>query len=592
MENPGDAGATLRVHGDAPTDGDSGLIDLQAARWTGLGKPGANTGYRYEDKSGFSGGIRLVVVKQRKRSGTVKIVGGDANWRYAIAGPQSGITVTLTIGKGRWCAEFDRGALVRNNARHVVGRKQGAPQACPCDRYESTFAAIQSAVFERHGCTQAVCHGSANPQGGLDLRPEVAYTNLVDVASTILPEQKRVEPGLAAESLLWRKLAKATIDLADVPGTGMPNALPPLPENELEAVRLWIHAGAPETGVVIGTETLLSSCLPPPGPIKIRPPAVPDPAVGVQLHAPAWTIPARNPNIPRQDGEDEVCYATYYNFANVIPAEAQTDCPDFWGGPTRRCFYLNHTELTQDSNSHHSIIHLYKGAYDSTRPGFTLYTCQNGVNRAHDGTLCNTPHGRTAPSPTARTGQCLPTAYDIRDTDSGFGPFTCRGGANDGIACDPLALGVPAPAGADCGADSGCAGVVRSGVACIGYGPPDYGFDLSGSGSQSAPNIGGSQQTFSRSVYPPGVFGMLPVDGIVVWNSHAFNLTEQATTNEQYLNLYYAGAADRTFPVRSIFDAHDIFFQNVPAFEKREYCRTYTLPKGAALPAELARTSG
>jgi hypothetical protein len=76
---------------------------------------------------------------------------------------------------------------------------------------------------------------------------------------------------------------------------------------------------------------------------------------------------------------------------------------------------------------------------------------------------------------------------------------------------------------------------------------------------------------------------MLPVDGIVVWNSHAFNLTNEATTNEQFLNVYYAGASDRTWPVHGIFDARDIFVQNVPPFEKREYCRTFTLPKGARL---------
>ena len=583
MENPAFAGATLRVQGDAPTDGDSGLIQLQAARWHALGKPPGSAGYRYEDKTGSAGGIRLLLVKQRKRAGVVKIVGGDANWRYAIGGPQSGVRLTLTIGKGRWCAEYEKGALVKNRARRVIGRKQTGPEACPCDRFASTFAAIQKTVFERHGCTQAVCHGSATPQGGLDLSPAVAYANLVDVPSTILPEQKRVEPGLPAGSLLWRKLAAATIGLAGVPGTAMPNALPPIPENELEAMRLWIHGGAPEAGVVIGTEALLSSCLPPPDPIKIRPPAVPDPAVGVQIHAPAWTISARDPNNPGQDGEDEVCYATYYNFANVIPADAQTDCPDFWGGPPRKCFYLNKSELTQDPNSHHSIIHLYKGAYDSTRPNFSLFTCQGGVNGAHDGTICNVPSRPDCTFPDGKGGQCLPTDYDIRDADSGLGPFTCRGGANDGIPCDPLAIGVAAPAGADCGEGSGCAGKVKSGVACIGYGPPDFGFDVTGSGSNNSPNIGGSQQPVSRSDYPPGVFSMLPVDGIVVWNSHAFNLTAQATTNEQWLNLYYAGASDRSWQVRSIFDSRDIFVQDVPAFEKREYCRTHTLPKGARL---------
>ena len=37
--------------------------------------------------------------------------------------------------------------------------------------YESTFAAVQDIIFERHGCTQDICHGSS-AQGGLVLTPE------------------------------------------------------------------------------------------------------------------------------------------------------------------------------------------------------------------------------------------------------------------------------------------------------------------------------------------------------------------------------------------------------------------------------------
>src|SRR6185503_946163 len=36
MENPAFAGATLRIYGSAPTDGDSGLIELKAAKWHAL----------------------------------------------------------------------------------------------------------------------------------------------------------------------------------------------------------------------------------------------------------------------------------------------------------------------------------------------------------------------------------------------------------------------------------------------------------------------------------------------------------------------------------------------------------------------------
>jgi hypothetical protein len=334
---------------------------------------------------------------------------------------------------------------------------------------------------------RAVCHGATSPQGGLDLRPDVAYANLVDVPSMILPEQKRVEPGLAAESLLWRKLAKATQNLAGVPGTGMPNGLPAIPDNELEAVRLWIHAGAPETGVVIGTEALLSSCLPPPEPIKIRPPAVPDPALGIQLHAPAVDDPPAGSQQPAPGRRGRGLLRHLLQLHERDPGRGEGAVPGLLGRPDAHVLLPEPDRAHAGPNSHHSIIHLYKGAYDSTRPGFTLYTCQNGVNGAHDGTLCNTPAHPDCTFADGKGGQCLPTAYDIRDADSGVGPFTCHGGANDGMACDPLGIGVPAPAGADCGEGSGCAGKVKSGVACLGYGPPDFGFDLTGSGSDNSP---------------------------------------------------------------------------------------------------------
>jgi hypothetical protein len=87
----------------------------------------------------------------------------------------------------------------------------------------------------------------------------------------------------------------------------------------------------------------------------------------------------------------------------------------------------------------------------------------------------------------------------------------------------------------------------------------------------------------SSNVYPPEVFSMLPVKGTIVWNSHAFNLTTQLATNEQWLNLYFAPPADRVYPVHGIFDSTDIFVMDVPPFQKHEYCRTYTLPQHARL---------
>ena len=473
--------------------------------------------------------------------------------RYAIAGPQSLVAITFTIGKGRWCAEF-KSPFIKNAAKKVVAKSEEAPASCPCERFDSTWAAIQSVVFERHGCTTALCHGTS-AQGGLVLTPDVAYQNLVDVESPA-GGMKRIEPGDQLRSFLWLKLAKGTFptQYASVPGTAMPNALPPLAENELEALRKWIRAGAPTTGVVASTETLLSACLPPAEPVKIRPPQVPDPSVGVQLHAPPWDIPAQS--------EDEVCYATYYDFSATIPAEKQRPCIDFYGGPTKQCFLYKSDELTQDPNSHHSIIHAYLGDYDITDD---VYTCRGGANR-------NKPCTPNVAGPPPTGGDCG-EGSTCRLVGPAFGPFACRGGEKAGQTCDPKAPDCPG---------GGCTGRIQSTIACINYGPPDYGFDISGVGTDTAPSIGGSQQPLLLNTFPAGVSAMLPVKGVIVWNSHAFNLTDQPTTNEQWLNLFFADAGDNT-PVRGIFDSKDIFVQDVPPFETREYCRTFTLPQGARL---------
>ncbi len=544
MFNPSSTESTLRVVGKEGED--SGRIALRADRWRALAK---GRGFKYTDKTGAAGGIRSILLRSAKKGGgSIKIVGGGANWRYALGQEQTGVTVTFAVGSARWCAEFE--SFQKNLASKVQASADQALASCPCDGFASTWEAIQASVFARHGCTEQLCHGAA-VQGGLSLDPATAYSHLVDVPSTTDPKLTRVSPGEQKTSMLWLKLAKGTLGesvTGPVGGAAMPNTLPPISSDELDAIRLWIRAGAPQTGVVRGTDTLLGTCLPPSEPIKIRPPAVPAQTDGVQLSAPPWKI--------KPHGESEVCYATWYDFSATIPAGDQAPCPDYWGGPSKQCFFYNRDELTQDPNSHHSIIHLYKGAWDIAEE---IIVCNKGPKRGQRCMLGG--------------NECGPNATCV-DKGSAFGPFQCLGGANEGQTCDPKGAADQCPGG-------GCAGRVQSTVACIGYGPPDYGFDISGLGSDNAPAFGGSQQPFFRRDLAPGVFQMLPVKGTVVWNSHAFNLTDEEATNQQYQNLYFAPPSQRVFYGRGIFDSRNIFVQNVPPFQSREYCKTMTMPKGS-----------
>jgi hypothetical protein len=517
---PGDA--TLRIAG-GPGEGDSGLILLPAARWE-VAKQGKVL--RYSDPAGTAGGIRRIVVRSGERGGKLVVHGGSKNWAFRIDGPQTRLALIMTLGGKRWCADVDQ---VRNGRGRARGSSQSAPSACPCiDDFDSTWDAIQTVVFERHGCNSALCHGASPGQGNLDLRPEGAYAELVGQPSSADPSVPLVKPGDAEGSLLWRKLAAATLGGIDIPNSPMPSGdLPPLSEDELRAIERWIYNGAPASGVVADTTELLASCLPPPTPHKIPPPPAPAADEGVQLYSPPWTIPA--------NGEGEVCFAVPYDFTASVPAEHRFPCPDDWGGAGEECFAIGRLELTQDPNSHHSILRSYRGAYDLTHPG--------------------------------------------------WGAFTCRGGDADGQPCDPAALDVPAPLGGDCGERSACAGAVVPAVACIGYGPPDLstGGTVVEGDSPNAPSVLISTEPVFGIGYPTGVANVRPLRGILVVNSHAFNVAAEPTTNEQWLNLYFPDPAERRWRIQDLFDSAAIFVQNVPPFEEREYCKTTTLTKGTRL---------
>ncbi len=237
------------------------------------------------------------------------------------------------------------------------------PQACAEGTdYPSTFAAIEAAIFDRHGCRATACHG-ASIAGGLDLSPGRAWDNLIDVPSTAsaLP---RVLPGDRRRSFLYDKLAAAT-DPGGVAiaGSPMPVGAAPLSADELEGVRLWIQGGAPREGTVPGTEQLLDACLPEPAPQLIQPLAAPAPGTGIQLTMPTFDLPS--------DAEVEYCFASWYDISNQVPAE--------FLDPTGQFFRFSRQTLRQDAQSHHLILSLAPIAPEQLDdPSFGAWTCKGG----------------------------------------------------------------------------------------------------------------------------------------------------------------------------------------------------------------------
>ena len=120
--------------------------------------------------------------------------------------------------------------------------------AGPTPGLEPTFSSIQQLIFEatdssgRAACI--VCHTSTgrNPSGGLNLNRDVAYDQLVNLASRGKPTATRVVPGNVDSSYLVQKLEGAS----GIVGRRMPFAGAPfLTDGQLIILKRWIATGAP-----------------------------------------------------------------------------------------------------------------------------------------------------------------------------------------------------------------------------------------------------------------------------------------------------------------------------------------------------------
>lgn len=100
------------------------------------------------------------------------------------------------------------------------------------------LSAIQAKIFTPNCASFSSCHGGASPQEGMSLVAPAAAA-LIGVASTEVPTLMRVAPGDPDASYLLQKLERAMPAV----GVRMPPDQP-LAANKIEAIRLWIAAGA------------------------------------------------------------------------------------------------------------------------------------------------------------------------------------------------------------------------------------------------------------------------------------------------------------------------------------------------------------
>lgn len=401
-----------------------------------------------------------------------------------------------------------------------------------CDDVDGTFALIQQ-VFDNRGCTAETCHGSADGAGGLDLRREVAFDNLVnvDANSADLP---LVFPADEELSVLYLKVAAKTRGLSlsefGVGGSEMPSSSDELTDDEVQLIEAWIRGGAPRTGAVADTPKGIA-CEDTLGEVTPNKVPVPDPPAadkGIQFISGGWQLPAQS--------EDEVCYVTYYDYADRIPAEFTLPCPEAYGGSERLCFAYDVISHIQDPQSHHSIIESYI-------------------------------------PPVGSEEQWDPKNDVWKD-------WQCVGGDRAGQPCDPTNQG-------ECGELNTCATAPLTALGCTSYAnaPEELGTLLGFFGQASTrQNVAVAQEATFRETYPDGVYGVVPVEGFMIWNSHSFNLTNFDTTVSQYVNFEYIGEEDRRYIREDLTVLDNIFSMGVvPPFTTYEGCATFTLPVGSRL---------
>lgn len=146
-----------------------------------------------------------------------------------------------------------------------------------------------------------------------------------------------------------------------------------------------------------------------------------------------------------------------------------------------------------------------------------------------------------------------------------YGNWTCAGGAQPGAGCeptDPTACGT-----------GFCVSERRESFACIGFGPPVQGMNRD--------RVGGAQSPQSHVEFAPGVYTEIPLQGILYWNSHAFNVTDRDAILNARINFYYA--TDTRFPVVEIFDRSRIFAPDAEPFTSQTICQDHVLAQGARL---------
>lgn len=130
----------------------------------------------------------------------------------------------------------------------------------------AALASAQATYTQVYNIFQAnciTCHDATSPAGGLNLSAasSTVYTSIVNAnpnnPAALARGDKRIKPGDPHRSFLLRKCQNG-LDIDNGLFAGEGNAMPsgvslPLTNNDIELIRQWVYAGAPQTGNVVNT---------------------------------------------------------------------------------------------------------------------------------------------------------------------------------------------------------------------------------------------------------------------------------------------------------------------------------------------------
>jgi hypothetical protein len=113
---------------------------------------------------------------------------------------------------------------------------------------QPTLSDIQARIFNG-SCTFSSCHTAFARRGNLVLQSGQSFNNLVNVPADHAKAKERnkirVVPGNPLSSFLYQKLDQSPALLAPDEGDPMPQVGQRLPQQRIDAVRMWIERGAP-----------------------------------------------------------------------------------------------------------------------------------------------------------------------------------------------------------------------------------------------------------------------------------------------------------------------------------------------------------